>query len=75
MPDLTGMLVVSAQAELTKVGIKTVTPKFVDVPVAPVSAGNNAPMPPVRPGAVIAQQPPAGALVMQRDLVKLTVAK
>jgi beta-lactam-binding protein with PASTA domain len=75
MPDLTGMLVVSAQAELTKVGIQTAQPKFVDVPMAPVSASDAAPAPPVRPGAVIAQQPPAGALVMQSDLVKLTVAK
>jgi beta-lactam-binding protein with PASTA domain len=74
MPDLTGLLVVSAQAELTRVGIQS-APKFVDEPVAPISTGNAAPVPPLRPGAVIAQQPPAGALVMQSDLVKLTVAK
>jgi beta-lactam-binding protein with PASTA domain len=75
MPDLTGLLVVSAQAELTKVGIKTAPPKFVDLPMAPVGTGSAAPTLPVRPGAVIAQQPPAGELVMQSDLVKLTVAK
>jgi beta-lactam-binding protein with PASTA domain len=74
MPDLTGLLVVSAQAELTRVGIQS-APKFIDVPVASISRGSAAPALPVRPGAVIAQQPPAGALVMQSDLVKLTVAK
>jgi beta-lactam-binding protein with PASTA domain len=74
MPDLTGLLVVSAQAELTKVGIKS-APKFVDVPVAPIGTAGAAPVAPLRPGAVIAQQPPAGALVQQSDLVKLTVAK
>jgi beta-lactam-binding protein with PASTA domain len=31
--------------------------------------------PPVRPGSVTAQQPPAGARIMQSDTVKLTVAK
>jgi beta-lactam-binding protein with PASTA domain len=75
MPDLTGLLVVSAQAELTKVGIKTAPPKFVDLPMAPIGAAGSVPTPPVRPGAVIAQQPPAGELVQQSDLVKLTVAK
>ncbi len=74
MPDLTGMLVVSAQAELTQVGFKSAA-KYVDVPVAPIGASGSAPVQPLRPGAVIAQQPPAGALVQQSDLVKLTVAK
>jgi beta-lactam-binding protein with PASTA domain len=75
MPDLTGLLVVTAQAELSKVGIKSVLPKFVDVPMAPIGTGSDALAPPVRPGAVIAQQPAAGALIAQSDLVKLTVAK
>jgi beta-lactam-binding protein with PASTA domain len=74
MPNLTGLPVVSAQAELTKVGIKSTT-NFVDVPVAPMGTGNAAPVPPVKPGAVTAQQPLAGARVEQSDLVKLTVAK
>jgi beta-lactam-binding protein with PASTA domain len=74
MPNLTGLLVVSAQAELTKVGIKSTT-NFVDVPVAPMGTGNAAPVMPVKPGAVTAQQPLAGARVEQSDLVKLTVAK
>ncbi len=38
MPDLTGMPVVSAQAELARVGLKTVTPSFVDMHVMPVGA-------------------------------------
>ena len=75
MPDLVGMLVVSGQAELNKVGIKTAPPKYVDVSIAPIGKGNSAPALPVRPGTVIAQQPPAGELVMQSDLVQLTVAK
>jgi beta-lactam-binding protein with PASTA domain len=75
MPDLLGLPVVSAQAELTRVGIKTATPIFVDVPVGPVGKGNEAPTLPVKPGAVTAQQPLAGARVEQSTLVKLTVAK
>jgi beta-lactam-binding protein with PASTA domain len=74
MPDLIGLPVVSAQADLNKVGINS-APKFVDVPMAPISTGTEAPAPPVRPGAVIMQQPPAGALLEPSDLVKLTVAK
>ena len=42
-------------------------PKFVDVPVAPVGAGDAAPEMPVKPGAVMAQQPAAGARVEQSD--------
>jgi beta-lactam-binding protein with PASTA domain len=47
----------------------------VDVPVAPVGKGNAAPMMPVRPGSVMAQQPVAGARVVQGELVNLTVAR
>jgi beta-lactam-binding protein with PASTA domain len=74
MPDLTGLPVASAQAELAMVGIKSTT-KFVDVPVALMGRGDAAPTPPVRPGAVMAQQPPAGARVDQSALVVLTAAK
>jgi beta-lactam-binding protein with PASTA domain len=74
MPDLTGLPVASAQADLARVGIKS-TAKFVDVPVAPMGRGDAAPTPPVRPGAVMAQQPPAGARVDQSALVMLTAAK
>jgi beta-lactam-binding protein with PASTA domain len=75
MPDLTGLPVVSAQAEMARVGIKSATPRFVMAPIAPIGFGGAAPKPPVRPGAVIAQQPPAGARVDQSTQVKLTVAK
>jgi beta-lactam-binding protein with PASTA domain len=37
MPDLTGLPVITAQAALTRVGIKFGEPKFVDVPMAPVT--------------------------------------
>ncbi|MGA3162397.1 MAG: PASTA domain-containing protein [Terracidiphilus sp.] len=75
MPDLTGLPVVTAQAELRSVGLQSARPRFVDVPVGPVGLGNAAPVMPVRPGAVTAQQPAAGARVEQGDVVKLTVAK
>jgi eukaryotic-like serine/threonine-protein kinase len=75
MPDLTGWPVIRAQAALAKVGIKTATPNYVDVPVAPVGSGNAPPTLPVKPGSVMAQSPPAGSRVDQDTLVKLTVAK
>lgn len=75
MPDLTGLPVVTAQAQLAKVGIQSAVPEFVDVPVPPVGTGNAPLKPPVPPGSVIAQQPPAGARVDQQAEVKLTVAK
>jgi beta-lactam-binding protein with PASTA domain len=74
MPDLTGLMVVTAQAELARVGIQSET-QFVDVPVAPVGDGDAAPKLPVKPGSVTAQQPPAGARVLQSAQVMLTVAK
>ena len=74
MPDLAGLPVVSAQAELTRVGIQSAT-NFVDAPAAPIGNGDALPKPPVKPGAVMAQWPLAGARVEQSDLVKLTVAK
>jgi eukaryotic-like serine/threonine-protein kinase len=75
MPDLTGWPVVSAQAALAKVGIKTATPSYLDVPVAPVGSGNTPPSLPVKPGSVMAQSPAPGSRVDQDTLVKLTVAK
>lgn len=75
MPDLTGLPVVSAQAELSRAGIKTARPKFVDVPVGRIGSAGAAPRPPVKPGSVIAQQPAPGARVEQSVVVKLTVAK
>ena len=75
MPDLTGVPIVAAQAQLAAVGLKTATPDFVDIPIAPVGAGNAPPSAPVVPGSVVAQQPPAGARVDQTMEVKLSVAK
>ena len=75
MPDLTGWPIVSAQGALAKVGIRTATPVYVDVPIAPVSNGMTPPRLPSRPGSVLAQLPAAGSRVNQETLVKLTVAK
>jgi beta-lactam-binding protein with PASTA domain len=75
MPDLTGLPIVSAQAALTKVGIKALPPKFVAVGIAPVGTGSATPVLPIRPGSVILQSPPAGARVEQSSVVKLTVAQ
>ena len=75
MPDFSGVPIVAAQAQLSAVGIKTDTPTFVDAPVPPVGSNAAAPAPPVAPGSVIGQQPPAGARVDQSMQVKLTVAK
>ena len=75
MPDMTGLPVVSAQAQLAGVGLKVLPPTFVDVHVPAVGVGNAPLKPPVAPGAVTAQQPPAGARVDQSTQVRLTVAK
>jgi beta-lactam-binding protein with PASTA domain len=75
MPDLVGLPVVTAQAQLAKVGIQSPNPTYVAVPVGPVGSGDALLKPPVKPGSVIAQQPVAGALVEQSTLVKLTVAQ
>jgi beta-lactam-binding protein with PASTA domain len=48
---------------------------FVDVKVPDIGAANTPPRPPVAPGSVVAQQPPAGMRVDQNTPVKLTVAK
>ena len=75
MPDLTGLPVVSAQAQLAKVGIESAPPTFVDVPIGPMTSGDGPLRQPIKPGAVVAQQPPAGSRVDQSTKVKLTVAK
>ncbi|MGB7546845.1 MAG: PASTA domain-containing protein [Terracidiphilus sp.] len=75
MPDLTAMPVVAAQAQLARAGLKSAVPTFVDVQVPPVDSGNAPPRLPVAPGAVIAQEPAAGARIDQTMEVKLTVAK
>lgn len=75
MPDFLCLPIVAAQAQLAKVGIKTSTPLFVDVPIPALGANNTSPTPPVIPGSVIAQQPPSGTRLDPTIEVKLTVAK
>jgi beta-lactam-binding protein with PASTA domain len=74
MPDMIGWPVVSAQYDLTSVGIKS-TARYIDEPVAPVGTGTAPPKLPIKIGAVVAQQPFAGSRIAQGDLVALTVAK
>ena len=75
MPDLTGVPVVTAQALLSRIGLKVDTPAYADVSVPSVSTGAEQPKSPIAPGAVIAQQPMAGARVDQTTMIKLTAAK
>jgi beta-lactam-binding protein with PASTA domain len=75
MPDLTGLPVRSAQAELASVGIKDVTAKILTVPIGTVGKGDVLPKAPVRPGSVLTQQPQAGSRVDLSTRVSLTVAK
>jgi beta-lactam-binding protein with PASTA domain len=75
MPDLIGWPAAGAQGALASVGIKSVTASFVNVPVAPVGNAGTMPRPPIKPGAVIAQWPLAGARVDQGTPVKLTAAR
>jgi eukaryotic-like serine/threonine-protein kinase len=75
MPDLTGWQFASAEAALEKVGIKTATPSFVNMPVAPVGSGDATPKLPVKSGQVLTQSPGAGTRVDQSTIVKLTVAR
>ena len=90
MPDLTGLPIVTAQSLLTRVGIKSSEPKFVDVAIPPVagpatsaaSGAGTSPGPapaPVHgsalPGVVLSQTPPAGYRVEVGSTVALSVAK
>jgi beta-lactam-binding protein with PASTA domain len=75
MPDLTGLPVVAAQAQLAKIGIQSALPTFIDVPITPITSGDAPPKQPTRPGSVLTQQPAAGSRVDQSTKVKLTVAK
>jgi beta-lactam-binding protein with PASTA domain len=75
MPDLVGLPVVAAQVALEKVGIKSAPPSFVDMPAGATGSASAPPRPAVAPGAVMAQEPAAGARVDQATMVKLTIAK
>jgi eukaryotic-like serine/threonine-protein kinase len=75
MPDMIGRPSIGAQAELTRLGIKSAPLKFVDVGVPNVGNGIAAPQVPVMPGSVLAQSPPSGSRIDQDTTVTLTVAK
>jgi beta-lactam-binding protein with PASTA domain len=75
LPDFTGIPIVAAQAALAHVGLKGPPPVFVDVHVPDVGGAHTPPKPPVAPGSVIAQEPPAGARVDQNTPIKFSVAK
>lgn len=75
MPELTGMTLGSAQALVEHVGLKLAPPTVVEVPIGEIGSGNAPPKPPVAPGTVVSQQPPAGVRVDQSTQVKLTAAK
>jgi beta-lactam-binding protein with PASTA domain len=75
MPDFVGLPVVTAQAQLAKVGIQTETPTYVPVSMPPAGGPDTLPKEPVKPGSVIAQTPAAGARVFQNGAVTLTVAQ
>jgi beta-lactam-binding protein with PASTA domain len=75
MPDFVGLPVVTAQAQLAKVGIQTETPTYVPVSMPPAGVPDTLQKEPVKPGSVIAQTPAAGARVFQNGAVTLTVAQ
>jgi beta-lactam-binding protein with PASTA domain len=75
MPDMVGWPVVSAQAALTRVGIKAPEPTFVEVPIPLVGSDAAPPKLPAQPGTVLAQTPPAGSRLDQTMTVRLTVAQ
>ena len=74
MPDLVGTSASGALATLAKVGLKATT-KIAEMSVGHVGTGNEPPQPPVAPGAIVAQMPPAGVRVDQSTAVKLMVAR
>ena len=75
MPDLSGVPIVSAQAALERVGLKSALPTYVDVHVQSVGNGSAPPQNPQAPGTVIGQQPQAGSRVDQSFKIKFTVAR
>jgi beta-lactam-binding protein with PASTA domain len=75
MPDFAGLPIVSAQAALEHVGLRSSPPTYVDVHIPPVGQGSAPPQNPQVPGSVIGQQPPAGSRVDQTTQVKFTVAR
>jgi len=75
MPNLIGMPILTAQLQLSKVGIKAGPPLYESIPVGQVGSGDAPPQFPINPGSVIAQFPHPGARVDQDTAVNLTAAK
>ncbi len=69
MPDLSGWPISSANAALTKVGIRTAPPSLVDVPVAAMGSGDAPLRLPAKPGSVLSQSPAAGTRIDQTRLL------
>lgn len=85
MPDFTGLPIISAQAALARVGLKSAEPKFVDAQIPEVASVSTAGYSPVNapaplkptaaPGTIVAQSPPVGYRVEVGSSVAFTVAK
>jgi beta-lactam-binding protein with PASTA domain len=75
MPDFSGWPISSANAALTKAGIRTGPPTLVDVPVAAMCSGTAPLRAPAKPGSVLSQSPAAGSHVDQSTVVHFTVVK
>jgi eukaryotic-like serine/threonine-protein kinase len=75
MPDLTGASAPAAAAALAKIGVQAAPFQYVNVAIPNVDPNAGPPQPPVAPGSIIAQSPPAGARIDQSTIVKLTVAR
>jgi beta-lactam-binding protein with PASTA domain len=77
MPDFTGQMFPSASAAITHAGLKLAPAIDVPANVPAVSAAGStqAPVAPMPPGSVIAQDPPAGHYVDAKTLIQLTVVR
>ena len=75
MPDLTGLPLASAQAQLAGVGIKSTTASRSNVSEGQLGSRDTPLNSPLKSGSVGSQQPMAGARVDQSTLVRLTIAK
>lgn len=75
MPNLVGVPIVSAQAELTHQGFQVAPPVYVEAEIPAVGQGSAPPQVPQAPGSVIEQQPAAGSRVDRTAVIHLTVAR
>ena len=75
MPDFSGTAGFVAIGALAKIGVQCDPLQYVAVEIPSVETGSGLPKPPVAPGFVISQSPPAGARIDQSTIVKFTVAR